>query len=134
MNQAANNLETLKTIKRRCKATHSCLNVVYHNMLHNSSTEKQEILREAITALEQMFSLYESLKLRMRREDIREQIDFVQKWEKYLFCIDAITAHRTKDKHLLDGIGLEESFAKETALKLLKDYKTLNIKQSFRIA
>lgn len=111
-------LKTLKTIKRKANFLYTFCRTVYENKIRTSLPENRKVFYEAISALDAMHRMYEILKTSMIKEPFIEQIKFATKWSTYISCIDAMTAYKTKDKYLLRGITLEESFARQTSLEL----------------
>ncbi len=121
MNQV-DDLEKLKSIKRKAKFLNSCCLSLFENRIKTSLPEDRKIFREAISALDAMHGMYERLKTGMRKELLVEQIKFATKWSTYISCIDAMTAYKTNDKYLLKGITLDESYAIKMAPRLYLDY------------
>ncbi len=115
-------LETLKAIKRKAKFLYNCYSALYENKIKISSPGDRKIFQEAISALDDMCGMYERLKTGMRKEPPAEQIKFAAKWSTYISCIDTMTAYKTKDKYLLKGTILDESYATKMAPKLYLDY------------
>ncbi|HUD44910.1 MAG TPA: hypothetical protein VMR41_05175, partial [Patescibacteria group bacterium] len=116
------NLETLKSIKRHAKASYSCLRSIYLDKLTTSSHDGKKVLYEAISALDAMHQMYETLKNGMRQKSIADQIGFVEKWNTYVSCVEALTAYRTNDKYLLNGIKIDKLTAEQNARKIWYDY------------
>lgn len=116
------NLEKLKSIKRKARASYNCLRAIYTNRLTTSLREERKVFSDAIDALDAMFILYEQLKTDMRSESLAGQIKFAEKWDMYISCIETITAYKTEDKYLLRGVTLKETYAKEMASRLWLDY------------
>ncbi len=115
-------LETLKAIKREAKFLYSNCRTLYEQRIRTSLPGDRKIFQEAISALDGMYEMYERLKAGMREESLAEQIKFATKWSTYLSCIEAMTAYKTKDKYLLKGITLDESYAVKMAPRLYLDY------------
>lgn len=111
-------LKTLKSIKRKAHFLYNFCHAVYENKIRTSLPEDRMVFYEAISALDAMSRMYETLKTGMRKESLFEQIKFATKWSNYISCIDAMTAYKSKDKYLLKGISLEESLAKQMSLDL----------------
>lgn len=120
-------LETLKAIKRMARSQYNCSRIIYSEKLIKSPNEQKIIYFEAITALDAVHHMYEQMKTEIRKEPFADQINFAKNWGLYINCIDSITAHRTKDKYLLRSLAVtEESFAKQKALEIWKDFSKLN--------
>lgn len=122
MNEAEQ-LEKLKSIKRRAKFLDRCCRTLYEDRIKASSSVNKKVFYEAISALDAMHGIYERLKTGMRKEPFTEQIKFAMKWSTYVSCIDTITAYKTLDKYLLRGITLDEPYAREMAPRLYRDYR-----------
>ena len=123
MNQVTE-LETLKAVKRGARALYGCCRRVYADRLGSAGREEKRVFYEAIGALDAMSGMYEALKMGMRRRSMSEQIVFAAKWDKYISCIDVLTAHRTQDRYLLNTITQDEPDAAQIARTIYLDYTT----------
>jgi len=121
----AEQLEKLKTIKRKAKALYNCLHKIYSFKMTSSSVEERMVFSEAISALERMYRMYEMLKTDMRKESFSDQITFASNWNTYLISIEAMTAYKTKDKYLLNGVTMDASLAKQKALEIYRNFNQL---------
>ncbi len=121
MNQV-DSLEKLKSIKRKAKASYNCLRAIYNDKLSASSNYEKKVFYEAISALDAMYRMYEMLKTGMRKEPIDEHINFASYWDTYISGIEAMTAYKTKDRYLLNGVTIDEVHAKQTALNLYRNF------------
>ncbi len=122
MNQTKE-LEELKSIKRKARFSYHFFRNIYNNKSINLPNEERKIYLGAISALDEMSSLYQALKTGMRKNSISDQIKFARKWENYIYCIEAITAYKTKNKYLHSAIKLDEVSARYYALKHWANYK-----------
>ncbi len=62
----------------------------------------------------------------MRSLGFIEQIKFIEKLDTYISCIESLTAHRTKDKYLLNYLTIvDETHARQTATVIWRDFQNL---------
>lgn len=108
----ASQLIYLKSVKRKTRFLYNFCHNFYEGELARSTNEKKRILYEAISALDNMHQMYETLKIRMKKQPYKEQIDFVEKWNRYITCIEALLAHKINDDRLLSDVTMD----KETAM------------------
>ncbi len=122
MNQTKE-LEELKSIKRKARFHYNFIRSVYVDNYKNETFPLRKIYYEAINSLDSMENLYQSLKTGMRKRSLSEQIQFVEKWEEFIFCIESITAQKTNDKYLTRYINMDMELANKEAISLWMDYK-----------
>lgn len=124
-------LENLKAVKRKAKFHYNFLRSVYVDKYKNETFPLRKIYYDAINTLDSMENLYQSLKTGMRKRSVSEQIQFVEKWEEFIFCIELITAQKTNDKYLTKYTNMDMELVNKEAISLYKDYKTQIIFRQF---
>lgn len=112
----------LKSVKRKGKFLYNFCHTLYEGKLARSTSDKRETFYEALTALDSMYSMYETLKTGMRKHSYSEQIIFAEKWNTYISCIEALTAYQTNDDRLFDGVTLDETAARQTARDIFREF------------
>ena len=115
-------LDYLKSVKRKARFLYNFYYTYIEDKLARCTSEKRKIFHEASAALEIMHGMYETLKTGMRKRSYIEQIEFAEKWNTYIVCIEAIIAYEINDECILDEVTMDNSNAKLTARNIYREF------------
>lgn len=64
----------LKSVKRKAKFLYNFCHSFYESKVSRSTTDKRKVIYEALSALDGMYSMYETLKIGMRLIDLFDNL------------------------------------------------------------